>query len=387
MNVRKPITAIATFSMLTFILTGCFPGGQQSVPSPTPASGTSDNSDTTDISLPDIQNLTVNVEFEDNYPSSAPLLELCYPKWDNEAVKNAFLGDKVIVNENTNELVPSYHHYVTDDGCNLVIDKDKIFFTKSSETADSQRYMADRALDITTNSGTMVRLSDYKLIYPSNELDLFPSSDAIERVNNILAEIGVTQVGKPEVYSCTADLINERNKKRFDSTEATGERVAAEDVSESDAVYILQYPIAFNDVPLVSHESPTSDELVFTGSRLKAVVSENEIIYFDFRFPLFSCEETGETVQFGADAKTALNIIVDDYSKKSILSPTEIYECKLVYVPNTTPAGYSDDIDDTFTFRPVWCFGCIERDESGEVNKNFYKYVDAEKATIYANFS
>lgn len=99
MNKKLP-KLISLFAVTSCLLTGCFPTGQQSIPSQGTSSISSDisesnteNNDSTSYNTSEIKNLKVNVKFEDNYPTEAPTLTNVVMKcWDSEKVKKLFFG-------------------------------------------------------------------------------------------------------------------------------------------------------------------------------------------------------------------------------------------------------------------------------------------------------
>ncbi len=395
MKHKKIISALAFTAALSVTLTGCFPTGQKSAPTQdnsvsvqnnsVPAQNNSD-SDYSSSGTTGVENLSVNVDFAENYPAEVPVISLKLRVWDKEKIKAAMLNGRTVTDEQDGtELDPNYHLITLDDGSDIIcgssIDGAFLQYKANGNIAKSQQNMIrpSIAMIYPSNPTAEKEIYDLDLAYEKGELTNFSRADAKTKADKILSDLGIANAGEPKIYSVPSDKINELNKDKTYGGEKDGEHLSMPKVAEDDGVYVIKYPIKYGEVSLPMHLTPGQ----FLGSRgtyIDMIVSKKELVYFRYYSPFDEEYETGETVKFKADAKAAADILVDDFSKQLITEKTEIFSCDLIYV------SFKTTNETTVEMHPMWCFGIASRTDDGTLQKIDYKYVDPVLCTVVSSF-
>ena len=265
--------------------------------------------------------------------------------------------------------------YYQTDNSYLVLHPDYVFFKYEDIISDNQILMIKLQTVISNN------ITDLDLLFKDGELPNYSRSEAVEKVDNIIEELDIKNTGTPRVYAVTPEEINDKTKDRPYSEDKNGEPKPRPEVGENDGIYIIQYPMMYGNVQMAEHETPCNEKMSPMGSNITAIVSKEKLVYFDFGFDgADAAYNEGEMIPFKYDAKAALDVLVKEYSKKIIDQPTEIYSCKPVYLLTKI------ENDKNWTFSPMWEFGCLTRNEKGELTKHYYEYVKPDLGVVYDEY-
>ena len=144
----------------------------------------------------------------------------------------------------------------------------------------------------------------------------------------MIASLGIENVGAPKIYSVSADEANAVYDKFFLDNNNRQHPIW----SENDGIYIFEYPLAFENVPVVVKGLDVSEDVYHFGTVISVVVTENDIVYF-YAHEIYKTDyKKGDIIPISISPSKALEILTDFYSKVVIQEPFSIYDCELVYI-------------------------------------------------------
>lgn len=339
----KKILLIMT-TMCVLLLSGCFPTGEK----------TADKAQYSEIiaNAEEINNFSIdNLELPDSYPETLPKIRVTLKEWDVN-VSDIVSGGAVI--KETKE-------YPSDraDGGSYIVDMlDNNYFV-NNETGRiyyGRFYNNNDYTDEELTAMTQNRICSYiKATYADDlldvpELDSFGKEEALQRLQTIFAELGITCFGEPLIYTVTAEYANSLDNDRK--------------LSAADEFYRIVYPICFENIPLIYDaqvDIEGTDYPFSVSSRAEAVVSKDGIVVLDMDWICGNEYEKTEDVQISVSPEDALNVIVSAYKDRKLDCETVFNSCKLVYIPIETDGKYS------FTYSPAWEFSGYVKHDYGDV--------------------
>ncbi len=335
-SVKKVISLMLSLLLLTAAVSGCYPGGTARLP---------EESDEEEIREQILNiaeengHLAIEARIPEDTPKELPRLEVHVMEWDEETINAMFLAQR-----------PGLEHaeYPSDDFTGENYD----FYESKDAEAYWLVYEAGRlSSDIREKFGVygygtlMSVFGTYYLpdYFDGENIGLFPASGAVDRVEAVLTELGVTNFSEPAVYPVTADKAN-----RYLADYNEYQKWTAE-----DEIYFLQFPQAYEGIPVTTDNpkdrTPGGHGAYFVGSSVTAAVAQDEILSLDCEH-LFSPDyRKGESVPIQCSAENALKIAAEHYQGVALPDITiTIKNIQLVYVP------FEQQDEKNFTMVPMW---------------------------------
>ncbi|MCM1168163.1 MAG: hypothetical protein NC401_19435 [Ruminococcus sp.] len=385
----KKIRITVIITMLAALLGGCYPSEQRTKPTETESvqssvespsdspNGTNANSDQGVDSLgPDgnaihfnTDNLLLDMSEPLGIPNSVSSLRLTLKKWNSEYMKKALLGDNSVTEEYEYDCQfysgEKHYGYDTSD-LSVFWEPGKFGYSDKSALGGEFKY------------GSVYYQVTDDFAANDEELSAFSRKDAINRVNEFLEKIGITNYGETKIAPIKAEFANEVLGEFKKRGENTGEAFDYTPWTAEEECYYLRCPLIYNNMELsVDMIDIPRREWAVNGTYIEAVVSKDKIIRVMGNDIYSENTEKADEVSINYNFEQAVEVLKDYYSKIAFDSPTTYYSCKLVYFP--------DDVSDdhmTVTFMPVWRFNgyyCYYFDETQPNKKrqqNQYFYAD-----------
>lgn len=366
----KKICKLAAVTVLSVsVFTGCFPSGDKELPDMSNKEIAQEVSEQISEIAAGNEHLAIDVELPESYPAEVPKLTLSVFEWDEDKLKELFLDGKTGLEHSqypsdlfTDEV---YHVYDNDDYW-LVYEPSRI----SSDLQERQRefgYLTAKSAMWTYDLGGF---------YTDDSVALFPKSDAINRVNAVLTELGIGNFVQTYAYAVTADKANLVLAEYMGDSSGDGGKEGSgnryKEWTENDEVYFLSYAQEYEGIPIAMLNYTT-----YIETKIDAVVSKDEIIALE-GYNLFSPDDydIGESVKINCTPQYALKVVAE-YWDDMILGQQalgqqfyeeygedykidkfdyKIFNCELVYVDDKK-------IDEKhFTVIPAWRFDISEDD-------------------------
>ena len=359
----KKLTRAVCITVLISFLSGCYPSEQRTKPSDGESVHTSDGSfsdpsensyanseqdvetsgsDSQEIHLK-IDNLQLDMNVPSNIPNVVTSLKLTLKKWDTEYMKKFFLENSTITEsyEYDCQFYPGEKHYSYDtDQLAVFWEPGKFGFSDKIALGGEFKY------------GTVYYEVTDDFAANNEELSAFSRKDAVNRVNDFLEKIGITNYGEPKIAPIRAELANEVLSKFKKRGEDNGEPFDYTPWTEEEECYYLRYPLLYNNMELsVDMVGIPKREWGISGTYIEAVVSKNQIIRVMGNDIYSENTEKADEISINYNFDQALDKLKNYYSNIVFDSPITYYDCKLIYFP--------DDVSDdrmTVTFMPVWRF-------------------------------
>ncbi len=357
-------------AVMMFALTGCYPTGEKPH---SDADGT-DNSKQLSEQISGIvsgnEHLTINTSTAENTPAELPKLDVSVMEWDTQKIDEIFL-----------QKYDNLEH--SEYPCDFFTGENYQFYKSTDEKAYCLVYepgrlsSEEREKFAVYGYGTMASALEtycFSEFFNDGDIDLFPRSEAVEKVKEQLASLGITNLSEPSIYPITADKANEY--------------FAAEDYDEyekwtsDDEIYILRFPIEYNGIPVTTDAS--FDRVAgghggyFVGSQITAIVSKDKILSLECE-DLFSPKySVGETVPIRCSAQEALKTAAEHYNNITLGdSDIALENPELVYVP------YEQHDEKNFTLVPMWKIDAsFKKADEKLMGKNNFLFIEVENGNI-----
>lgn len=385
---NKFAKATCTIVLISF-LSGCYPSEQRTKPadnesvqsfvggsSISPEDPYTNSKQDVEVSGIDSQEIhldTDNLLLDMNVPASSPntvsSLKLTLKKWDAEHMKKVLLEGGTIIEsyENDCQFYPGEKHYSFDtDKLSVFWEPGKFGYSDKSALGGEFKY------------GSVYYQVTDDFAANDEELSAFSRKDAVNRVNEFLEKIGITNYGEPKIAPIRAELANEVLSGFKKRGEDNGESFNYTPWTEEEECYYLRYPLLYNDMELsVDMINIPKKEWSVIGTYIEAVVSKNKIIRIMGNDIYSETIEMADEISIEYSFDKAVELLKNYYSKLAFDRQTAYYSCELVYFPHDV----SDD-HMTVTFMPVWRFNgyyCYYFDETQPNKKrqqNQYFYAD-----------
>ena len=372
---------------LSLVLTGCYPTGDADIDlsSEKPVGSSSKaqigNVSTSSAQAPsepsakyESEQFYVDLNFPTDVPLQASEIELKPRYWDNDKLREVFIGDKEITSETDyqSDGFPDEKRFVVYFGNNM-----RLIYEPMNISCECQD-------DISSVQSSIASSIDAKWTdsFPNEELRSFSKSDALARVQNIIDKLEITNVGEPVICSVTAEKGNELISRKT-SIDKDGNEYILPKLNDEDEFYFITFPLVYNNIELSQHLRMNADlKKSHTPSYIKAVVTKNAIAEFTCSRIYASEFKAGEIISINCGAKDAVNALIKHYTDTFQMSSATLLGCKLVYITKDVLDGQCR------VFTPVWQFSGYEITED-EKKKGLnperlhYDYVLPQTGEIY----
>lgn len=408
---KKHITAIAALSLSAMLLAGCqenaepinivspaAAGEQQTSPTEPVSSASAAADEAAGISSSNVTEsrtaeptatINVNCTIPDSAPAQAALLKTS-PLWFEDGLPEKLLlndVDVVLEERRVDENFP---------------DKVQPIYTCPEDDLLVMGYNGNGGGDISFwyhtdyMYGTLRNIFDvYDVaheIFTDKTLNGFTPEDAISRATTLLEQLGITNLGTPEVWAIKADKANELlGKETWESKD--GSIIEWKHWTEDDEVYYLTFPVEFNGIPVAFTGSMSGgctqynlgSEHYTDGTSVKVTVTKDRIVDIE-GWPLPSADaETIGTVNINVSAQKAFDLLNESLSAEVFPYAVNLNECSLVYVITDRDCTNSECV-----LRPMWRFEMSFDDGRGYSDYGSVRmigYVDAETGKGYFEHS
>lgn len=175
-------------------------------------------------------------------------------------------------------------------------------------------------------------------------LDGFSKEDAIQRVRDTAAKLGITNLGEPSVFAMNAENANSYFQYEKQLHEMGAEYKSDYDYvpwTKDDEAYYLTFPLMYGETPVPVETTRVAlqkevEGWGFDGAYVKAIVTKDKIVCFEG--DNITASEyiyiSGEPVKINFGKEDVLNKAKNDISANVPFSTkTEICGCELVYGP------------------------------------------------------
>lgn len=189
-------------------------------------------------------------------------------------------------------------------------------------------------------------------------LEGFSKEDAVQRVKDAAAKLGITNLGEPSVFAMTAENANsyfQYEKQLYDISPKMGDYNYVP-WTKDDEAYYLTFPLMYGETPVpvettrVALQKEVDGCGIFDGAYVKAIVTKDKIVCFEGYNITASEYASGEPVKINIGKEDALNKAENDISASASVfaTKTEIRGCELVYGP-------VDKINNNeWVYAPMW---------------------------------
>lgn len=304
-----------------------------------------------------------------NTPSEVQLLKLTPHRWASDFAETAFLSD--IGYDHITEYVPgewdvdhlhtvyvnSFDHLLAGSCCpgNISFDSDDSY---------TYHYATIRSYCEVYNASNEF-FNDY-------EISGMSRAEAVAKAEEMLATLGITNYGEPEIWAITADKANaylyaegpwyEKDGTEYDPTRWTSDNEA----------YLITYPFAYNGIPAtVTGSAGAESSFRFEDSYINFTVTKSGIAEVSGFNVLDNEAEVIGTATISVSAEEALEKVKNNYIAQNRAEAVEIQSCTLQY-------GIDHDwVNETFVLRPIWVFRSIVENEFGDYSVVKIDSVDA----------
>lgn len=332
------------------------------------------------ISFPDgivnkkLDNVTFNFKINSDRPTELPKIKLKAKQLDSGILKNAFLSGKTITDTLEIKLMGGGKQttYKTSDKCVLLISPNFFNFSDSSIG------------DTSKNFGTVANYYDKYCNSNSEELAAFSRTDAVQRVNKILDEVGVENYGEPYVIPVSSEMANSYLEENGGFSKEEGANKNYTLWEQDEGLYVLKYKFNFGgtDISNKDLKAVGSSKTIY-GAGITAFVTKDNIFYLDVKKMYDGEFVNAGTIELKFSAKDAANELIEYYSKQIVEDPKCFTECKLEYVPLEQAS------DSEVIFTPAWRFAgyeILDFEDENDVIRDCVEYYYADTGIRYGSY-
>lgn len=208
--------------------------------------------------------------------------------------------------------------------------------------------------------GTVGNHCDYAAIEPvswtDSALDGFTPEEAISKARDMLGQLGITNLGEPNVVAVKADKANEwLGQTEWENKD--GSKVEWKEWTKDDEVYYLTFPIVFNNIPVATSGScsggMTRNDFELDGTYVQVTVGRDEIKYIN-TYDIPDAEvETAKTADISISAQQALDILTEHHTAEDFPIAINVNDVSLVYAVSKNDKYF--DTCEAFLV-PMWKF-------------------------------
>ncbi len=330
---KRYFAAALVLITVVFALSGCFPTGEKK---PAETDGGYKSGEKFMYSK---DKLTAEFTIPDNLPE-ATRIKIKPKAIDREEVIKIFFGDRAYTQGLESEGMLDF--YNTNDGIYSLN-----FYNGGIRFSDNRVCGIRKDNEYPVDYARIVlycKPSEWDYNAPSNiGIADFPLKTALNRTEELLAKLGIENVGEPEIYPMSVGTIKTIAKE-------VNARINVQKLSEENECYVLRFSQIYDGLEL-------SD--LYAG-KITLAVTQEEIVYFEADKP-FECEFE---VLSREPVKYNLNYALSEFKRFHDAAycdrETVIDGCKPVYYP-VNPEGSG-----ALEFIPVWTFeGRSRKPEEG----------------------
>lgn len=359
----KSMKLIILFTSCFLFMTACFPSGSQNL------SAEDDEKIAQDISdiVSENEHLSVDAELSD-VPADVPTINVSVMEWDEDKLHELFLTERDYL-----EHYEPPSDYFSDSSYDVYMDEEKenpeaywLVYEAGRITSEVREKFTEYGYG---TLATALGSKDFGGYYTADSIGLFSKSDAINRADALLTELGIESRGEPQIFAITADKANtyflQYNEGEYKEWTA------------DDEIYVLSYPLEYEGINVTMNSSADLNAgghgSYFVGTRIDLIVTKDEIISLRGS-NLFSSEyEAGENIKINCTSQNALKIAAEYYDGIILEdSDIKITNCELVYVP------YEQIDEKHFTLIPMWKIDTVMDSKDSSLNSCFYLFIDAQ---------
>lgn len=339
---KRYFTAALVLITVVFALSGCFPTGEKEQPEQTERGYKS--GEKFEYAK---ENLTAEFTIPDNLPE-ATRIRITPKAINKEEVIKLFFGDRVYTQGSEDQGMLDIFN--TNDGVfHLNFYNGGIrFYDNRVCGVNSPRSEYKYPVDYGSLKNYCVpREWDYNS--PSNiEIPDFPRESALNSAKELMAKLGIENIGEPEVYPLTVEKITQI----FEEHNAG---IDIEDVSSEHECYVLRYSQVYDGFEL-------SD---LYAEKITIVVTRERIVLFEADKPFERDFEVLSREPVKYDLNYALSEFKRFHDAAYCGEEMVIDGCKPVYYPEST------DESGVVEFIPVWDFeGRNRKPEEGFISRD-----------------
>ena len=341
----KKVIAFAVSISVMIVSTGCYPTGEVGSPDSVPQyitessdedSNEFDNDNSDNINNESEENSFKNVIISLSLPDSPEKVtefDATPRAWDNDNLKSIFLNGKgeIVEDSYESDMTPDEMRYVFD------IPNQYRLIAESGYIKYSDRANVNR--DEYTILQSSWAIDEMDKIFGNDELDGFDSDTALEDLNQLLSQCGITDYGEPTIYPLHAENVNQYFADNFSTMEHKDGTAYQVDWTENEEAYLIVYPQIIDGA-----------ELSTDSTYIDAIITRNGITELSVTnwVDINSSSKMEENTAYSPTDAT--NIIIDYYESIIQDTPVELCGCKLSMFPNSSVG------EPTTHFIPVWEF-------------------------------
>lgn len=365
---KKRLAAAVILVLISLTVSGCYPTGEEE-----PDNFSVEVFEEThfEYSKP---NLTVSFdlpEIPENIPSKIKLRKKFYDFWE---VSGLFFDGETIGPEQVHEIPErNFISYTLPNTTSL-----RTYFNRL-KFFDREMQREDEIEGAVNYCEVLNRCRDCDreiCCITDEELPGFPLQGALDRANELISVLGITDLGEPEIYSIS--LKTYEKLKQFGWESMFNENYP---LTEDDEVYVFEFPKIFGGIEVGYYDMKDPDLDLNTNiidPKICVGVAKDRIFSFTEQayepgYEIIS----GEPIQFGLDY--AISKLRDylDKTPYGVSKIATINKAKLVYFP----VGYNEK--GTLEFVPVWSFeGFYEDQRGGAYSPDEYPFYGVYKIVI-----
>ncbi len=335
---KRYFASMLVLIAVVFALSGCFPTGEKK-PAETDVGYKS--GDKFECSW---ENLTAEFIIPDKLPE-ATRIRITPKAINKEEVIKLFFGDRAYT-EAPAHYLPGI--YGTNDGVFYLNLRDGKIGFSDNRVCGSSFFENDYPVDYSSLVLYCVP-REWEYNAPSDiEIPDFPRETALNSAEELMAKLGIENIGEPEVYPLTVEKI-------IQILEETHNGIGIENVSTEHECYVLRYSQVYDGFEL-------SD---LFAEKITIVVTRDGIVYFNAEKPFEGDFEVLSREPVKYDLNYALSEFKRFHDSAYCSEETVIDGCKAVYYPEST------DESGVVEFIPMWAFeGRSRKPEEGFISRD-----------------
>ena len=354
---KKYLSLTALLLSVIVTLSGCFPTGENDPDVSDDFSGM----DTFEYSA---ENLAVSFDIPET-PNNAPIrIKLKEKYFDINEMRELFLGNKPIDKLHSGE---GDHHLWTTDKSVLSIVGNDISFRDGPTCRSGQDNWVKNPINYQFNINNSKE--HFREIYGiGEEIEGFPSQDAIDRALELCSTLGITNLGKPKVYAF--DLEVYENYKKTPSLWIDSNAT----LTEEHEVYVLRFPQVIGGIELADVNGLQINDSTDNARYGKSSVHSHEVVVGLSRTKIFyfNADEvyeaeyeiiSGEPIKYGLNY--ALSELSAYFDRSYFKEGTSFTAANAVYFPVArNEEGYTE-------YALAWCFYGLIPKENPNFTENY----------------
>lgn len=269
--------------------------------------------------------------------SSVSVKSAVLKKWDENTIKNLFFSGKEIINsdEYQSDLNPEKTRkvYDFDDGSSLAYEDGDLYW----KYGDWYNYSYSYPVSVFKNNN--YDKTSGEVIFRDGDINGLDKSECIALADSYVNQLGINVKDRKSYALDKESLIkidtcrNENGERIYKHGEVLPEW------TEQQEAYLIVYDVCIDELSLDGFDSI-----------YEVIVGRNGLVHFEFRY-IYESTDDLENADI-CSAEQAADSIYGYFNKSTPASPTEIENCRLVYVPEWD--------NDKYILKPYWEFYSTE---------------------------